>query len=225
LGLKKEDLYYKSYDEYLSKSTEIKPFNDEIQKFKYGKYEENRQKLIKEVKQLRKELKSRKNSSLNKSHSSSYILDQGNKIINKKKIRYQFFENQQLGLMLNIIEKEYKRDELEKKLEIQDKLAKEREIEIKRLREQEKIEHDERDRLQKIKMIERENKIKEELLQRAKKLDEEESKLMIKNELRKLAEERERKERQQMIKAKEELFRKKIEYLYSLILQFLDEKI
>ena len=62
-------------------------------------------------------------------------------------------------------------------------------------------------------------KIKKELLQRAKKRDEEDRKLMIKNELRKLAEERERKERQQEIKAKEELFKKKIEYLYSLRLK------
>ena len=87
------------------------------------------------------------------------------------------------------------------------------------MREREKIEHDERDRLQKLKMEERELKIKKELLQRAKKRDEEDRKLMIKNELRKLAEERERKERQQEMKAKEELFKKKIEYLYSLRLK------
>ena len=219
MGLKKEDLYYKSFDEYISNSTEIKSLNSEIQKFKYSKYEENRLKLIEEVQNLRRELKSRKNISLKKSHSSSYILDHGKKLINNEKMRYQFFENQQLGLMLNIIDREYKRDELEKKLAFQDQLAKEREIEIKKMREREKIEHDERDRLQKIKMEERELKIKNELLQRAKKRDEEDRKLMIKNELRKLAEERERKERQQEMKAKEELFKKKIEYLYSLRLK------
>ena len=74
MGLKKEDLYYKSFDEYISNSTEIKSLNSEIQKFKYSKYEENRLKLIEEVQNLRRELKSRKNISLKKSHSSSYIL-------------------------------------------------------------------------------------------------------------------------------------------------------
>ena len=49
-------------------------------------------------------------------------------------MRYKFFENQQIGLMLNIIDREYKRDELEKKLELQNKMAMEREIEIKKMR-------------------------------------------------------------------------------------------
>ena len=54
-------------------------------------------------------------------------------------MRYKFFENQQIGLMLNIIDREYKKDELEQKLIKQKKLAMEREIEIKKLREQEKL--------------------------------------------------------------------------------------
>ena len=134
-------------------------------------------------------------------------------------MRYKFFENQQIGLMLNIIDREYKRDELEKKLQYQDKLAKQREIEIKKMREREKKEHDERDRLQALKMEKRERLIKKELLKRAKEREEEDKKLMLKNELRKQAEERERKERQQEIKIKEEIFRKRIDYLYTLRLK------
>ena len=134
-------------------------------------------------------------------------------------MRYKFFENQQIGLMLNIIDREYKRDELEKKLELQNKMAMEREIEIKKMREKEKKEHDERDRLQAIKMEKRAKLIKMELLKRAKEREEEDKKLMLKNELRKQAEERERKERQQEIKIKEEIFRKRIDYLYTLRLK------
>ena len=134
-------------------------------------------------------------------------------------MRYKFFENQQIGLMLNIIDREYKRDELEKKLELQNKMAMERETEIKKMREKEKKEHDERDRLQALKMEKRAKLIKMELLKRAKEREEEDKKLMLKNELRKQAEERERKERQQEIKIKEEIFRKRIDYLYTLRLK------
>ena len=134
-------------------------------------------------------------------------------------MRYKFFENQQIGLMLNIIDREYKRDELEKKLEQQNKLAMEREIEIKKMREREKKEHDERDRLQALKMERRARMIKMEMLKRAKEREEEDKKLMMKNELRKKAEEKERKERQQEIKIKEEIFRKRIDYLYTLRLK------
>ena len=134
-------------------------------------------------------------------------------------MRYKFFENQQIGLMLNIIDREYKRDELEKKLEQQNKLAMEREIEIKKMREREKKEHDERDRIQALKMERRARMIKMEMLKRAKEREEEDKKLMMKNELRRKAEEKERKERQQEIKIKEEIFRKRIDYLYTLRLK------
>ena len=73
-------------------------------------------------------------------------------MLNNEKVRYKFFENQQIGLMLNIIDREYKRDELEKKLQHQEQLATQREIEIKKMREKKKKEHDERDRLQALKM-------------------------------------------------------------------------
>ena len=154
-----------------------------------------------------------------KSNSASYILTHGNKILKNEKIRYQHFENQQIGFMLNVIDREYKKDELEKKLEYQNKLAYAREIEIKKMREREKKEHDERDRLQALKMKQRAIFIKKEILKKAKALEEEDKKLMEKNELRRQAEERERKERQEAIKIKEQIFRKRIEYLYTLRLK------
>ena len=154
-----------------------------------------------------------------KSNSASYILTHGNKILKNEKIRYQHFENQQIGFMLNVIDREYKKDELEKKLEYQNKLAYAREIEIKKMREREKKEHDERDRMQALKMKQRAIFIKKEILKKAKALEEEDKKLMEKNELRRQAEERERKERQEAIKIKEQIFRKRIEYLYTLRLK------
>ena len=217
--MSKKDLYFISFQEFISRDNEIQKLDKEVQKFKYNKYEENRLKLIEEVKKLRKELKSKKKDHLVKSNSASYILSHGNNILKNEKIRYQHLENQQIGFMLNLIDREYKRDELEKKLELQNKLAFAREMEIKKIREKEKIEHDERDRIQALKMKERSIRIKKEMLKKAKALEEEDKKLMEKNEMRRLAEERERKERQRAIKMKEQIFRKRIEYLYTLKLK------
>ena len=217
--MSKKDLYFISFQEFISRDNEIQKLDKEVQKFKYNKYEENRLKLIEEVRKLRKELKSKKKDHLVKSNSASYILSHGNNILKNEKIRYQHLENQQIGFMLNLIDREYKRDELEKKLELQNKLAFAREMEIKKIREKEKIEHDERDRIQALKMKERSIRIKKEMLKKAKALKEEDKKLMEKNEMRRLAEERERKERQRAIKMKEQIFRKRIEYLYTLKLK------
>ena len=87
------------------------------------------------------------------------------------------------------------------------------------MREREKKEHDERDKMQALKMKQRAIFIKKEILKKAKALEEEDKKLMEKNELRRQAEERERKERQEAIKIKEQIFRKRIEYLYTLRLK------
>ena len=217
--MSKKDLYFISFQEFISRDNEIQKLDKEVQKFKYNKYEENRLKLIEEVRKLRKELKSKKKDHLVKSNSAYYILSHGNNILKNEKIRYQHLENQQIGFMLNLIDREYKRDELEKKLELQNKLAFAREMEIKKIREKEKIEHDERDRIQALKMKERSIRIKKEMLKKAKALEEEDKKLMEKNEMRRLAEERERKERQRAIKMKEQIFRKRIEYLYTLKLK------
>ena len=134
-------------------------------------------------------------------------------------MRYKFSENQQMSFMLNIIDREYKREELEKKLKNQEKMAYQREEEIKRMREMEKLERDERDRNLALKMQQREKNIKKEILKKAKKLEEEEKKLILRNEMRKRAEEKEKEERLHEQKIKEEIFKKRIDNLYSLRLK------
>ena len=191
----------------------------EIQKYKYDKHEENRLILIEEVKKLRNQMKSKNKTNLKKSYSTSYILTQGNKLLNSERMRYKFSENQQMSFMLNIIDREYKREELEKKLKNQEKMAYQREEEIKRMREMEKLERDERDRNLALKMQQREKNIKKEILKKAKKLEEEEKKLILRNEMRKRAEEKEKEERLHEQKIKEEIFKKRIDNLYSLRLK------
>ena len=165
-------------------------------------------------------MKSKNKTNLKKSYSTSYILTQGNKLLNSERMRYKFSENQQMSFMLNIIDREYKREELEKKLKNQEKMAYQREEEIKRMREMEKLERDERDRNLALKMQQREKNIKKEILKKAKKLEEEEKKLILRNEMRKRAEEKEKEERLHEQKIKEEIFKKRIDNLYLFSIKF-----
>ena len=153
---------------------------------------------------------------MKKSLSSSYVLTQGKNILANEKARLNFYQKQQIGELLNIIEREYKREELEKKLEIQENLRIQREEEIRKLRQKEKIEHDLRDKLQILKMEQREKNIRDEMIRKEKERKEEERKFMIKNELRRKEEEKERKERQIEIKLKEEEFQRRLDDLYKL---------
>ena len=96
MGLSETDLYYNSFEKYLSKNSELKLLDKEIQLFKYQKHEENRKKFIEEAKKTRKELKKKqkkyleKGDNLNKAQlfKAAYeqkqrteILDEGHKIL------------------------------------------------------------------------------------------------------------------------------------------------
>ena len=142
LGLKEKDLYFISFEKYISQNSDIKLLDKKIQKYKYEKHEENRKKFIEEAKKLRKELKVKQKSNLQKSYSSSYILTQGEKILKNEKIRLNFSKKQQINELLNTIERQYKQEELIKKLEFQEKLASQREKEESIRRNKEKKEYE-----------------------------------------------------------------------------------
>ena len=218
MGLTERDLYYNSFEKFLSKNREIKSLDKEIQEFKYQKYEENRKKFIEEAKKTRKELKKKQKiqKNMKKSFSTSFVQTQGEKKLKNEKVRLDFYQKQQIGELLNIIEREYKRTELEKKLENQENLRIQREEEIRKMRKKGIMENAQRDKLQMLKMEQHAKKINDELIRKEKKREEEEKKLMIKNELRKKEEEKERKERQNEIKLKEKEFQRRLDNLYKL---------
>ena len=216
MGLTERDLYYNSFENYLLKNSEIQLLDKEIQEYKYKKHEENRKKFLEEAKNKRKELKNTQKKKMKKSFSSSYLLFQGEKILENEKVRLDFYQKQQIGELLNIIDREYKREELEKKLETQENLRKQREEETKKIRKKAQYESQMREKQQKIKMEKREKKIRDELIRKEKQREEEENQLMIKNKLRKKEEEKERKERRIGIKLKEEEFQRRLDDLYKL---------
>ena len=216
LGLKEKDLYFLSFEKYQSQNNDIKLLDKKIQKYKYEKHEENRKKFIEEAKRLRKELKLKQKSNLQKSYSSSYILTQGEKILKNEKIRLDFSKKQQINELINTIERKYKQEELIKKLEFQDKLAAQREKEENIRKNKEKKEYELRDRLQALKMERRAKNIRDNLIKKQIEREEEEKKLMIKLEMKKKKEEKERKERLLDQKKKDEIYQKRLKDIYLL---------
>jgi len=216
LGLKEKDLYFLSFEKYQSQNNDIKLLDKKIQKYKYEKHEENRKKFIEEAKRLRKEIKLKQKSNLQKSYSSSYILTQGEKILKNEKIRLDFSKKQQINELINTIERKYKQEELIKKLEFQDKLAAQREKEENIRKNKEKKEYELRDRLQALKMERRAKNIRDNLIKKQIEREEEEKKLMIKLEMKKKKEEKERKERLLDQKKKDEIYQKRLKDIYLL---------
>ena len=216
LGLKEKDLYFISFEKYISQNSEIKLLDKKIQKYKYEKHEENRKKFIEEAKKLRKELKMKQKLNLQKSYSSSYILTQGEKILKNEKIRLNFSKKQQINELLNTIERQYKQEELIKKLEFQDKISAQKEKEESIRRNKEKKEYELRDKLQALKMERRAKNIRDNLIKKQIEREEEEEKLKIKLEMKKKEEEKERKERLLDQKRKEEIYQKRLQDIYLL---------
>ena len=112
-------MYYISFENYIKKN-DLKSLDKEIQKFKYNTHEENRQLLIEEAKKIRLELidKSKEKTDL----SNSYVLTHGEKVLKNEKERIKFYKNQQIGELLNIIDREYKKEEMQKRMENKDKM-------------------------------------------------------------------------------------------------------
>ena len=216
LGFKEKDLYFISFEKYISQNSEIKLLDKKIQKYKYEKHEENRKKFIEEAKKLRKELKMKQKLNLQKSYSSSYILTQGEKILKNEKIRLNFSKKQQINELLNTIERQYKQEELIKKLEFQDKISAQKEKEESIRRNKEKKEYELRDKLQALKMERRAKNIRDNLIKKQIEREEEEEKLKIKLEMKKKEEEKERKERLLDQKRKEEIYQKRLQDIYLL---------
>lgn len=214
MGISEKDLYYETYEQYISRNKSLQHLDEEFKRYKYEKHEENRKNIIEDIKNMRNELKSKQEKTLQKSFSSEYILSRGESIINSQRARIHFSQKQQIDSYINYIEQEYKREDLQKKIEEKDKLTILREEEIKKMRKLEKIEHDQRDKVLLIKKEMREKRLKEELLKKVKQWEEEEKQNLLKNQMKKNAIERERKERINEQKIKEEEFRQRLAHLF-----------
>ena len=129
-------MIYIPFEKFIKKNN-LKSLDKEIQKFKYDCHEENRKLFIDEAKQKRLELINK--SKEKKDLSNSYVLSHGEELLNNERERAKFFKNQQIGELLNMIDREYKREEMQKRRENKDKKLAEHDEEAQKLKNKEPL--------------------------------------------------------------------------------------
>jgi hypothetical protein len=136
LGYNIKKLYHISFESYIKNHPELKNFSQEIQERRYNHFEEIRLKKINEAKNKREELISiKKNKKMLKSKSTSeYFTEQESTILKNEKEKLNNLKNQQIRELKNLIEFEFKVQEMRKKNEEKLKLQEQKEEEKLKLR-------------------------------------------------------------------------------------------
>ena len=119
LGIEEERLYYISFEEFLQAHPELKNVQKDLQERRYNHFEEKRKRFIEEAQKMRKQIIENKKSSkkLLKSTSAAYILEQGSTMLKEERDKLNYLKNQQISELKNIIEYEFKLEEIKKKNE------------------------------------------------------------------------------------------------------------
>ena len=119
LGIEEERLYYVSFDEFLQTHPELKNVQKDLQERRYNHFEEKRKKFLEEAQKKRKQIMENKknNKKLLKSTSAAYILEQGSTMLKEEREKLKYLKNQQISELKNIIEYEFKLEEIKKKNE------------------------------------------------------------------------------------------------------------
>ena len=158
LGLEEERLYYISFDEFLQTHPELKNVQRDLQERRYNHYEEKRKRFIEEAQKQRKKIieNKRSNKKLAKSTSAAYILEQGSTMLKEERDKLKYLKNQQISELKNIIEYEFKLEEIKKKNEEKRRLQEKKEEQARIKREYEK-----RQKEEKQKILERQKEEKE----------------------------------------------------------------
>ena len=117
LGIEEERLYYVSFDEFLQTHPELKNVQKDLQERRYNHFEEKRKKFLEEAQKKRKQIMENKknNKKLLKSTSAAYILEQGSTMLKEEREKLKYLKNQQISELKNIIEYEFKLEEIKKK--------------------------------------------------------------------------------------------------------------
>ena len=116
-----------TFDNFLRTHPELKSAQKELQQRRYNLYEEKRKKFIEKAKKKRIKIISLKKSDkkIKKSFSQTYMLEQGSLMLLKEEEKIKNLKNQKLAELKNIIEYEYKLEEIRQKNE-EKKLLKEK---------------------------------------------------------------------------------------------------
>jgi hypothetical protein len=118
LGIELNQLFYLTFDDYISQHPDLKGFSRDLQEKRYNNFEEKRKHRIFEVNEKRNKIK--ENSllklTLNKSHSQT-TYDRGSTLINQEIKKLSSFRNKQIGKLKHLINFEFKCNEIRKKNE------------------------------------------------------------------------------------------------------------
>lgn len=227
LGLTPDNLYYISIEEYISRNPELRGISSDLQERRFRHYDEKRKNRIETAIEKRKELieLESKNKKLLKSTSANYILEQGSTMLNNERQKLELLKNQQICELKNIIEFEFKLEDIRKKNLEKQKLQEQKEEEQRQMRAKQQKE---KELMQKILDKKKEEKMQEEYLQMVKKekerqIEERKKYLEEQKRLREAEKEREKKQKEQALKA--EKFKEKIENIREQQNQRIQEKI
>ena len=108
---------------------QIKKVDRDLQERKFNHFEEKRKRLIEEAISKRKEIiETKKNTKkIQKSSSEAYILEQGSTMLKEEREKLQNMKNQQIAELKNIIEYEFKLEEIKKRNEEKRKIKEKKE--------------------------------------------------------------------------------------------------
>ena len=148
LGIEENRLYYISFDDFIKRHPELKNLYKDLQEKKYNHYEEKRKNLIQLSIKKRREIieDNKKSKKIQKSSSAAYVLEQGSTMLREEKEKLKHLRNQQITELKNLIEYEFKLEEIRKRNEEKIKIQEQKEEEMRKKREREKKEKEEKQR-------------------------------------------------------------------------------
>ena len=140
LGIEENRLYYISFDDFIKRHPELKNLYKDLQEKKYNHYEEKRKNLIQLSIKKRREIieDNKKSKKIQKSSSAAYVLEQGSTMLREEKEKLKHLRNQQITELKNLIEYEFKLEEIRKRNEEKRKIQEQKEEEMRKKREREK---------------------------------------------------------------------------------------
>ena len=149
LGIEENRLYYISFDDFIKRHPELKNLYKDLQEKKYNHYEEKRKNLIQLSIKKRREIieDNKKSKKIQKSSSAAYVLEQGSTMLREEKEKLKHLRNQQITELKNLIEYEFKLEEIRKRNEEKIKIQEQKEEEMRKKREREKKEKEEKQRI------------------------------------------------------------------------------
>ena len=118
MGIDEERLYYISFDDFIQQHPELKSVDKDLQERRYNHFEEKRKNFINEAIKRRREIieEKKKSKKMQKSTSAAYILEQGSTMLKGEREKLQYLKNQQITELKNIIEYEFKLEEIKKNI-------------------------------------------------------------------------------------------------------------